>query len=136
MADASSLTQALFNGASLTCPRCGEGRLFSSYLKRVDACPHCGEGLVGLDADDGPAWLTIVLSTHALWPVFMYLDRVGSLSAFTQLAVNIVVLTALVLFILPRAKGVFIAHMWWLDRRPARLQTDGGARLAAGPSAR
>ena len=34
-----------------------------------------------------------------------------------QLSINIVVLTALVLFILPRAKGLFIAHLWWLERR-------------------
>lgn len=126
MSDAPSLFDTLFNGVSMTCPRCGEGRLFSRYLKRVDHCPHCGENLVGLDADDGPAWLTIVLSTHALWPVFMFLDRVGSLSVFAQLSINIAVLTSLVLFILPRAKGLFIAHLWWLERRPGAIE-DGEA---------
>lgn len=130
MTKALTITDSLFNGAALTCPRCGEGRLFHRYLKRVDACPHCGENLYGLDADDGPAWLTIVLSTHAIWPVFMYLDRVGGISVAVQLLINVSVMIALVLFILPRAKGLFIAHMWWLERRPGLPKQKGGIALA------
>jgi len=121
MADARTLAQALVHGAALTCPRCGEARLFHHYSKRVDACAHCGEDFVGLDADDGPTWLTIVLSTHAFWPVFMYLDRQSDMSASTELAIGLSVMTALVLFILPRARGLFVAHMWWTERRIASV---------------
>ena len=37
------------------CPRCGEGRLFSGYLKIADSCEACGLDFRGEDAGDGPA---------------------------------------------------------------------------------
>ena len=125
MTEEPTFKTALFNGVGLTCPRCGKGRLFSSYLKRVDACPHCRESFVGLDADDGPAWLTIVLSTHAFGPVFMLLDQQASLSIAAETGLGVAALTALVLFLLPRAKGLFVAQMWWLERRPGLAATPG-----------
>ena len=64
MSDAPTLTKTLLNGVKLNCPSCGAGEIFASYLKRRDACPHCGESFVGLDADDGPAWLTIGIAAH------------------------------------------------------------------------
>ena len=64
MSDAPTLTRTLLNGVRLNCPSCGAGGIFASYLKRRDACPHCGESFVGLDADDGPAWLTIGIAAR------------------------------------------------------------------------
>ncbi|PIW27926.1 MAG: hypothetical protein COW30_08910 [Rhodospirillales bacterium CG15_BIG_FIL_POST_REV_8_21_14_020_66_15] len=36
------------------CPRCGEGRLFSGYLKVADSCDVCGMSFHGHDTGDGP----------------------------------------------------------------------------------
>ncbi len=48
------------------CPQCGMGKLYKSYLKQVDACSACGEELGSIRADDGPAWVTILIAhTHA-----------------------------------------------------------------------
>jgi len=41
------------------CPRCGEGRLFSSYLKVAPACEVCGLSLENHDAGDGPAFFVM-----------------------------------------------------------------------------
>ena len=46
------LYKALTRGWRGKCPACGEGRLFSAYLKVNDTCPACGEELFHHRADD------------------------------------------------------------------------------------
>ncbi|MBI1986355.1 MAG: DUF983 domain-containing protein [Rhodospirillales bacterium] len=41
-------------GVSGRCPRCGVGRLFTSYLKVTERCNVCGLGFAGHDVGDGP----------------------------------------------------------------------------------
>jgi uncharacterized protein (DUF983 family) len=49
--------------ATLTgrCPRCGKGRLFSSYLKVAASCGVCGLDYSKLEAGDGPAVFVILI---------------------------------------------------------------------------
>ena len=49
-------------------PALRRGDLFKSYLKQVEACPACGEAWSEVRADDGPAWLTILIVGHLLAP--------------------------------------------------------------------
>jgi len=116
MIDAPSRNQALLNGVRLTCPRCGEGKLFSSYLKRVDACSHCGESFEGLDADDGPAWLTIGLTVPMLIGSLLYLELRQDLPAGEEALILVAAAISSVLLLLPVAKGFFIGLLW-LARR-------------------
>ena len=44
--------EATRRGLMGRCPACGEGRLFSRFLKVVDACPACGAELHHHRADD------------------------------------------------------------------------------------
>lgn len=37
-----------------SCPACGSGRLFRSFIKSVDACSACGERMDHHRADDFP----------------------------------------------------------------------------------
>ncbi|QGM45422.1 DUF983 domain-containing protein [Methylocystis heyeri] len=113
---APGLAETLWKGAKLTCPRCGEGKLFSSYLKRKDACDACGESFLGLDADDGPAWLTIGIVAHIVIPLLWLLERDGSLSYGTEFAILAAVTIGATLLTLPFAKGLFIAALWRIRR--------------------
>ena len=56
----------IIRGIKLRCPSCGEGKLFASYLKQVNNCTLCGESYRNIHADDGPAWLTILIVGHLL----------------------------------------------------------------------
>jgi uncharacterized protein (DUF983 family) len=119
MSDAAATTRTLWRGARLKCPRCGEGELFTSYLKRADACPACGESFDGLDADDGPAWLTIGLVAHIVVPLLIVLER-GELLPWPQEAAILVVVTIVAtLALLPASKGFFVAALWLIHRKPA-----------------
>lgn len=94
------------------CPNCGEGKLFRAYLKPVESCAHCDERLGHIRSDDGPAWLTIALVTHILGPVLLALLPGNDWPMWLVMALVTVPTVALMLLVLPRAKGFFIAWIW------------------------
>ena len=103
---------AVLHGLRQRCPNCGEGHLFSKYLKVADACPVCQEELYHHRADDGPAYLTILLvghiigfAIHFVWVAFRPEPWVMA-TTLTTAAV------ALSLFLLPRMKGMVVAIQW------------------------
>ena len=103
---------AVRRGVLGLCPRCGEGRLFGRYLKVVPACPRCGQDLSGHRADDGPAYLTILLvghlvgfAMHFTWTTFRPEPLVFALGTSAGAV-------ALSLWLLPRVKGAIIGFQW------------------------
>ena len=94
------------------CPKCGQGRLFSGYLTPVKACSVCGEPLGHIRADDGPAWLTIVVVGHILAPILLGVVPTLSWPDWEIMAVISALTLFLTLILLPRAKGLFIGVIW------------------------
>lgn len=43
------------------CPRCGEGKLFSGFLKMKPRCSNCGLDFKFIDSGDGPAVFIIMI---------------------------------------------------------------------------
>ena len=103
---------AMLRGWRRRCPCCGAGPMLRGYLKVRDTCPVCGEELYHQRADDGPAYLTILIVGHLMAPLLLYIfveyrpDPLVLASAFCVGTV------ALSLFLLPRLKGVMIAIQW------------------------
>lgn len=118
MDSAPSSNRSLLRGLALKCPRCGEGKLFRSYLKPQDSCEHCRESFKDLNADDGPAWLTIGAVGLIVVPLLIALERSEQFSYGQEFL--IISLTAVVsaLLILPLSKGFFIAALWLISRKP------------------
>ena len=103
---------ALFRGWCRKCPRCGQGRLLKGYLKVADTCPVCNLDYSHHRADDGPAYLTILIVGHLMAPLlhFAFVKwRPEPLVLFTIFAVGCV---ALSLYLLPRLKGAIVAFQW------------------------
>ena len=50
------------SGLRCRCPRCGQGRLFASYLKIAPGCAICGLDFGFADAGDGPAVFVILVA--------------------------------------------------------------------------
>lgn len=103
---------ALLNGLRLRCPACGEGKLLHSYLKVKDGCSECGQDLSHQRADDGPAYLTILLVGHilgfVLHIVYVQLRPDPWVLALILSAVTV----AGSLLLLPRMKGLVVAYQW------------------------
>ena len=106
------LWPALRNGLKLRCPSCGTGPLLRSYLKVRDSCPVCGEDLHHQRADDGPAYLTIMIVGHLLAPAIMFVYSTYRPEPMTMTAMFSVACVALSLYILPRMKGAMVAVQW------------------------
>ncbi|MDJ0943412.1 MAG: DUF983 domain-containing protein [Kiloniellales bacterium] len=96
------------------CPRCGGAGLFRSYLKQVEARPACGEAWSEVRADDGPAWLTILIVGHLLAPFVLPIAMEDRLPVWFLVLALALFATGLCLLFLPRCKGAFIAMIWAL----------------------
>ena len=103
---------ALWRGWRRRCPSCGQGPMLSGYLEVRDACAVCREELHHHRADDGPAYLTILIVGHLMAPLLLLVFmtwRPEPLVLFTIFAVGCV---ALSLYLLPRLKGMVVAFQW------------------------
>ena len=94
------------------CPKCGKGALLHSYLKVNAACPTCGEDYSHQRADDGPAYLTILIVGHVMAPLMYYVfvewrPEPAVMATFFTIGTAI-----LSLVLLPRLKGAFVALQW------------------------
>ena len=106
------LSRLLWRGFRMRCPRCGEGAALRNYLKVRDACPECGEELHHARADDGPAYLTILVVGHLMAPLILWFYPAFRPSPLVTAAVFSLFCVALSLYLLPRFKGIIVAVQW------------------------
>ena len=107
-----ALWPAVWKGFRRKCPNCGSGPLLQSYLKLRDNCTVCREDLSHARADDGPAYLTILIVGHLMAPLLLIVFeawRPEPMVLFTIFAIGTV---ALSLYLLPRLKGAMIGLQW------------------------
>ncbi|UWR23498.1 DUF983 domain-containing protein [Sulfitobacter sp. S190] len=103
---------AMLRGWRRRCPNCGAGPLLFGYLKVHDHCAVCDQEFHHHRADDGPAYLTILLVGHLMAPLlhFVFVQwRPEPIVLFTIFAVGT---CALSLYLLPRLKGAMIGFQW------------------------
>ena len=106
------LWPALRRGWRGKCPKCGEGRVLHSYLKMNDSCTQCDQDFTPARADDGPAYLTILIVGHisvALMHIVFVHFRPEPMVLFSLFAS---VAVALSLYLLPRFKGAIVGYQW------------------------
>ena len=103
---------AMLHGWRRKCPNCGSGPMMKGYLKVRDVCPVCDETLSHHRADDGPAYLTILIVGHVMAPSIIWAFttfRPDPLVLATTFTVGCV---ALSLYLLPRLKGAIVGLQW------------------------
>ncbi len=106
------LKPAMIRGWRRRCPNCGSGPLLKGYLKVRDACPVCSEEMQHHRADDGPAYLTILIVGHIMAPSILIVFtkfRPDPMVLATAFSIGCV---ALSLYLLPRLKGAMVAFQW------------------------
>lgn len=106
------LKPALLRGWRMRCPNCGGGPLLRGYLTVRESCPVCQQELHHHRADDGPAYLTILIVGHLMAPLMLVV--------FTKLRPDPLIMSvifsigcvALSLWLLPRLKGAIVGMQW------------------------
>jgi len=112
IAEDRALWPALRRGFRRKCPNCGTGPMMAGYLKVRDSCTVCRQELSHHRADDGPAYLTILIVGHLMAPllhVAFTAFRPEPLVLFTVFAIGCVTLS---LYLLPRLKGAVVGFQW------------------------
>lgn len=131
---------ALKRGLAGRCPHCGEGRIFTSYLKVAPACSRCGEAFHHHRADDAPPYLTIFIVGHVILPLFLWVEMTWQPEMWIHFVVWIPLITLASLVTLPPVKGAVIAWQWALKMHgfdpesPEALEPPPGAPAPARPA--
>jgi uncharacterized protein (DUF983 family) len=112
MIDDRPVKTAILRGLRCRCPNCGKGRMLDGYLKVRDTCPECGETFSHHRADDGPAYLTILVVGHILAPAILWVFIAYRPSPMTMIAMFGAGTLALSLLLLPMFKGMIVAIQW------------------------
>ena len=113
---------ALLKGWRRKCPCCGKGDVLHSYLKVNDSCDSCGLALSKARADDGPAYLTILIVGHLLAPLLHLVFVTWRPEPLTLFSIFSIGCVSLSLYLLPRLKGMVVAYQW--ARRMYGFDTD------------
>lgn len=104
---------AIGRGLLGRCPSCGKGKLFRRFLKPVAACPTCHEDWSPQQADDFPAYVSILLTGHILAPLIIALVKDSGLSVTALMVIVVPLAIAMMVGMLQPAKGAIIAVQWW-----------------------
>jgi len=100
----------ILSGIRQRCGQCGEGKLYSSYLKLNEACPVCGRDMSSADTADGPAFF-VGFGVLLLLAPFLFLLPMSPLPLVPMIIAFIALCAAVVglsLWLLPVAKGVLL----------------------------
>lgn len=106
------LKPAMLRGWRRRCPSCGQGPLFRSYLQVHDQCPVCEATMSHHRADDGPAYLTIMIVGHLMAPILLFVFLKYEPDPLITSVIFIIGCVALSLYLLPRLKGLIVGIQW------------------------
>jgi len=99
-------------GARLRCPQCGEGPVFSGYLKFAERCRACGADFTKADAGDGPAVFIILIVGAIVTPLLIVLQFGFDLPGWLALSITLIAAVVLCLALLPPFKATLFALQW------------------------
>ena len=103
---------AVRRGWRRKCPSCCSGPMLKGYLKVRDSCPVCREELQHHRADDGPAYLTILIVGHLMAPLLLVVFEIWRPEPLMLIAIFSIGTVGLSLYLLPRLKGALIGFQW------------------------
>lgn len=106
------LWPAMRRGWRRRCPSCGRGPLLLGYLTLRGECPVCAEDLSHARADDGPAYLSILITAKLIGSLMVPFYVAFEPDPYTLIAVFSVGVSAMALYLLPRLKGLIVGVQW------------------------
>ncbi|MBX7247641.1 MAG: DUF983 domain-containing protein [Caulobacteraceae bacterium] len=107
-----SVLDGLKRGLRRRCPNCGEGRLFAGYLKVDPTCARCGHDNSRYRADDGPAYVTVLLAGHLLVAPMLVFPVIWEADPMLVAPLAMAGVGAVTLAGLAFIKGGWIGLMW------------------------
>jgi uncharacterized protein (DUF983 family) len=109
-------------GLRSRCPRCGEGHLFTGFLKVGKSCESCGLDYDFADSGDGPAVFIIFIAGAAVVLLWAIVDALFHPPVIVHLALWIPTTIVLCLAMLRPFKAVMIALQYANSAREGRSE--------------
>ena len=94
------------------CPRCGEGRMFKSWLKIVDKCDRCGLDYRFAAPDDGPAFFSLCIIALPLIALVVWIQVAFDPPIWVHLVTSVPVMILGTLAPLRPIKGWLVASQF------------------------
>ena len=89
-----------------------QGSSFLRYLTLKTKCEHCEQSFEELKADDGPAWLTMMLVGHIMVPIMLSYELSQDIPLWISATLWPLSFALLALLFLPFAKAFFVNMIW------------------------
>ncbi|SFJ97946.1 DUF983 domain-containing protein [Methylocapsa palsarum] len=102
----------IFTGIRGRCPRCGEGRLFSGFLKLAPRCEKCGLDYGFADPADGPAFFAMSAMAFPILGFALWLDAVHEPPWWIHLVTTLPLLIVLCVLPLRPLKGWLVCSQY------------------------
>jgi uncharacterized protein (DUF983 family) len=112
--DARDWKTALKRGSLCRCPRCGNGKIFKSFLSVAPSCDSCGLELSGHRADDMPPYITLMIVGHVIVALILLVERNSEWPMLWHMVLWPVLTLAFTLAIMQPVKGAVIGYQWAL----------------------
>ncbi len=106
--------RAAIRGASNHCPSYGSKPLFARYLKPIARCEVCSQDWTPQQADDFPAYVSILITGHVLAPIIIALASQWDVPTWLLMGLILALAAGMMIALLQPAKGAIIAMQWWL----------------------
>ena len=116
------LSTLLWRGFRQKCPRCGETRLFASFLKTPESCGTCHHELGAIRADDFPPYLTMFIVGHIIVRMILIVEKSSPMSISMNLKIWLPLTAVLTFWFLPRIKGLIVGLMMHIGLRGDETQ--------------
>jgi uncharacterized protein (DUF983 family) len=96
-------------GALGRCPNCGDGKLFTGFLKVTPKCAACGFDLTRADSGDGPAVFVILIAGFVAAFGLLLTEIIVRPPIWVEFVIWLPVAAGLSLGLLQPLKGLMIA---------------------------
>ncbi len=105
---------AMLRGARCRCPSCGQGRLFTRFIKVAPACKSCGTEFHHHRADDLPPYLTMAIVGHVVVWLILIAVIDHDLPMWLHIVAWPTLTLVLSLVLLQPIKGAVVGLQWAL----------------------
>lgn len=110
--DADKFRWIMKSGWEGLCPRCGEGRMFTSWLKVTKTCEVCGLDYRFAAPDDGPAFFSLCIVAFPLTFLLVWMEVVYNPPLWVHLVTSVPVMAIGCLLPLRPIKGWLVASQY------------------------
>jgi uncharacterized protein (DUF983 family) len=115
------LGEMVRRGLAGHCPRCGQGALFSGFLKVAPRCEHCDLDFQFADSADGPAFFVMSFAGFVVVAAALVVEVIYQPPYWLHAMLWIPLILAVTLLPLRPAKGLLIALQYHHKAEEGRL---------------